>query len=83
VTSADHKNRTPLKKTTLLLSGPVADALNLNAGVALAACKVVDNAIDGVALAQEVQRSGKGLEVMKKWVEASQAAAKAESLILA
>lgn len=36
--------------------GPVADALNLNAGVALAAATVAADAKEGVAMAQEVQR---------------------------
>lgn len=36
--------------------GPVADALNLNAGVALAAATVAADAKDGVAMAQEAQR---------------------------
>ena len=32
--------------------GPVADALNLNAGVALAACQLADDARDGIKMAQ-------------------------------
>lgn len=36
--------------------GPVADALNLNAGVALAAANVAGDAKEGVAMAQEAQR---------------------------
>ena len=32
--------------------GPVADALNLNAGVALAACEVAPTPAEGVAMAQ-------------------------------
>lgn len=36
--------------------GPVADALNLNAGVALAAANVASDAKEGVAMAQEAQR---------------------------
>ena len=32
--------------------GPVADALNLNAGVALAACEVAGSPAEGVAMAQ-------------------------------
>ena len=36
--------------------GPVADALNLNAGVALAAAMVAADAREGVAMAQEAQR---------------------------
>ncbi|KAK9803191.1 hypothetical protein WJX73_000329 [Symbiochloris irregularis] len=52
--------------------GPVADALNLNAGVALAACKVTSSPADGVALAQEVQRAGKAAEKLQDWIDASQ-----------
>jgi len=59
--------------------GPVADALNLNAGVALAACQVAPTPRDGVALAQEVQRSGKAAGVLAAWVAASQAAARQEA----
>ena len=36
--------------------GAVADALNLNAGVALAAATVAADAKEGVAMAQEAQR---------------------------
>ena len=32
--------------------GPVADSLNLNAGVALAACQLADDARDGIKMAQ-------------------------------
>lgn len=54
--------------------GPVADALNLNAGVALAAATVASDAKEGVAMAQEAQRSGRAGDTMKKWQEISQAA---------
>ena len=55
--------------------GAVADALNLNAGVALAAAGAADGTPEGgVALAQEVQRSGKAGEVLERWIAASQAA---------
>lgn len=47
--------------------GAVADALNLNAGVALAACSVAGDVVEGVAMAQEAQRSGKAGEVLAKW----------------
>lgn len=36
--------------------GPVADALNLNAGVALAAATLAADAKEGVAMAQDAQR---------------------------
>ena len=55
--------------------GAVADALNLNAGVALAAAGAADGTPEGgVALAQEIQRAGKAGDVLKKWIAASQAA---------
>ena len=54
--------------------GPVADALNLNAGVALAAANVAKDAKEGVAMAQEAQQSGRAGDTMRKWVEASTAA---------
>lgn len=59
--------------------GAVADALNLNAGVALAAAGAADGTPEGgVALAQEIQRSGKAGDVLTKWIAASQAAKKRE-----
>lgn len=59
--------------------GPVADALNLNAGVALAACQVAKNPKEGVMMAQEAQRAGKGGDTLTKWIAASQAAAAREN----
>ncbi len=53
-------------------AGPIADALNLNAGYALAACQVAKDAVEGVVMAQEAQRAGKPAEVLSKWVEVSQ-----------
>jgi len=52
--------------------GPVADALNLNAGVALAACQVAKDVPEGVQMAQEAQESGKALQVLDNWVRISQ-----------
>ncbi len=56
--------------------GAVADALNLNAGVALAAANVAKDAKEGVMMAQEAQRSGKSADTMRKWIEVSAAAQK-------
>ena len=53
--------------------GAVADALNLNAGVALCACQVAATPEEGVAMAREAQQSGKTGDVMRKWVEVSHA----------
>ena len=49
----------------------VADALNLNAGVALAAAGVVATPEDGVMAAQEAQRAGKAGDTLAKWIAAS------------
>ena len=57
----------------------VADALNLNAGVALAAAGLADTPEDGVALAQETQRAGKAGGTLARWSAASAAAAAAEA----
>lgn len=58
--------------------GAVADALNLNAGVALAAAEVAKDPKEGIAMAKEAQESGKAAETMRKWIEVSQAALAAE-----
>ncbi|KAF5826125.1 glycosyl transferase [Dunaliella salina] len=58
--------------------GPVADALNLNAGVALAAAQIAPDPAAGVAMAQEVQRAGKASGVLKRWIETSKREAAAE-----
>jgi anthranilate phosphoribosyltransferase len=54
--------------------GPVADALILNAGYALAACEVASGPVEGIAMARKAQQSGSAAETLQKWVEASQAA---------
>lgn len=51
----------------------VADALNLNAGFALAAGGIAATPEDGIAMAQEAQRAGKAGATLAKWVETSQA----------
>ena len=53
--------------------GAVADALCLNAGVALAAAGIASSPAEGVAMAQEVQRAGKPADVLAAWVARSQA----------
>jgi len=58
--------------------GPVADALCLNAGVALAAAGVASTPAEGVAMAQEAQRSGKAGDVLAHWITRSQSLLKAE-----
>lgn len=59
--------------------GPVADALNLNAGYALAAMQVAKDPKEGVAMAQEAQRAGKAAGVLEKWARVSQEEAKKEA----
>jgi anthranilate phosphoribosyltransferase len=59
--------------------GPVADALNLNAGYALAACEVAGDPREGVAMAQEAQRAGKAARVLDAWVALSRREAAAEA----
>lgn len=51
----------------------MADALNLNAGFALAAGGIAATPEDGIAMAQEAQRAGKAGATLAKWVETSQA----------
>ena len=58
--------------------GAVADALCLNAGVALAAANVAADAQEGVAMAQEAQRSGRTGDTLRAWIETSRAAREAE-----
>ena len=50
----------------------VADALVLNSGFALATAKFAKDPAEGVAMAREVQRSGKAAAVMEKWAETTQ-----------
>lgn len=61
-------------------AGPVADALNLNAGYALAAAKVASSPAEGVAMAQEVQRAGKPAATLAKWIATSKLMAQRESM---
>lgn len=55
----------------------VADALNLNAGVALAAAGLAGTPEEGVALAQETQRAGRAGATLDAWVAVSAKAAAA------
>lgn len=59
--------------------GAVADALNLNAGYALAACRVAGSPQEGVTMAQEVQRSGAAGDVLRRWVQVSNRMAQQEA----
>eukprot|EP01025_Chloroclados_australasicus_P018655 TRINITY_DN198_c0_g1_i7.p1 TRINITY_DN198_c0_g1~~TRINITY_DN198_c0_g1_i7.p1 ORF type:complete len:376 (-),score=60.35 TRINITY_DN198_c0_g1_i7:415-1542(-) len=51
--------------------GAVADALNLNAGYALAAACIAKDPYEGVMMAKEAQESGKAADVLNKWIEVS------------
>jgi anthranilate phosphoribosyltransferase len=53
---------------------PVADALNLNAGVALAAARVASDVKEGIAMAQEAQRRGQAGDILSRWITCSQEA---------
>lgn len=59
--------------------GAVADALNLNAGYALAAAGLAAGPAEGVAMAAEAQRAGRAADALAAWVAASTAAAAAEA----
>ncbi|CAI5974756.1 unnamed protein product [Closterium sp. NIES-64] len=63
--------------------GAIADALVLNAGTGLAACGVAKDVGEGIAMAQEAQRSGKALLVLDRWAALSQELKKAEQLAVA
>ena len=58
--------------------GAVADALCLNAGVALVAAGLASTPAEGVAMAQEVQRLGQPGDVLARWIARSQALWKEE-----
>ncbi|CAM6119774.1 unnamed protein product [Calypogeia fissa] len=51
--------------------GHVANALILNAGAGLMACGITNTLEDGVALAREVQRSGKAHDLLESWITLS------------
>lgn len=52
--------------------GAIADALVLNAAAGLLACEHVKGLGEGIALAKEIQQSGKALDVLDSWVHLSQ-----------
>ncbi|KAH9316133.1 hypothetical protein KI387_024760, partial [Taxus chinensis] len=52
--------------------GAIADALVLNAAAGLLVCGHVRRIDEGVALAREIQQSGKALDVLDSWVQLSQ-----------
>lgn len=52
--------------------GAIADSLILNAGAGLMACGLVQDLGEGVALARDVQRSGKANTLLDDWITLSQ-----------
>lgn len=52
--------------------GPIADALILNAAGGLMASGIVKNFGQGIKLARETHKSGKGLKILDKWILLSQ-----------
>ena len=58
---------------TITLVPPVSSSVQvLNAGAGLMACGVASSVAEGVAMAQEAQRSGRALKVLDDWVALSQ-----------
>lgn len=52
--------------------GPIADALIMNAGVAIAACGVAKDPYEGVAMAREAHASGASAKTLQDWIDVSQ-----------
>ncbi|CAM6109103.1 unnamed protein product [Calypogeia fissa] len=74
----DLKGGDPTVNANLILrdvlageEGHVANALILNAGAGLMTCRVTNSIQDGVALAREVQRSGKANDLLESWITLS------------
>lgn len=66
-----HLNAQILRDVMGGAKGPVADNLNLNAGVALAAAEVAKDVHEGVAMAIEAQENGAAGKVLNDWIELS------------
>ncbi|CAI5988932.1 unnamed protein product [Closterium sp. NIES-64] len=66
-----------------LLSSFLLSLQVLNAGTGLAACGVAKDVGEGIAMAQEAQRSGKAISVLDQWAALSQELKKAEQLAVA
>ena len=58
-------------------TGPVAETLILNAGVAMAAAEQAASVEEGIAMCREAHKAGKGGEKLDSWVQLTQECAKA------
>nr|QKY15327.1 anthranilate phosphoribosyltransferase (TRPD) [Polytomella parva] len=63
-------------------TGPVADALILNAGYALAACEVARSPQEGVEMARAAHRAGKAATVLDDWIHLSRRCAADETKLV-
>lgn len=58
-------------------TGPVAETLILNAGVAMAAAEQASSVEEGIAMCREAHKMGKGGEKLDSWIQMTQECAKA------
>ena len=58
-------------------TGPVAETLILNAGVAMAAAEQAASVEEGIAMCREAHKTGKGGEKLDRWIQLTQECKKA------